>query len=224
MGIEDRRFRVNVLRQRGTAHVIRRSGPRSHPRRLRLPSALSDIVMAKRGLILVTGETGSGKSTSLAAMIDHRNQHTRGHIITVEDPVEFIHTNKGCVVTQREVGTDTNSFSAALENTLRQAPDVILIGHIRDLATMEAAISFAEAGRRVAVADTGQSHRVIVGEEFLQSLRLLCAAGRAGGGGRLHVAGAIAQNPRRLAGNGILLGKSCSAVADLELAVNAAQL
>ncbi len=100
----------------------------------------------RRRLILVTGATGSGKSTTLAAMIDHRNQHTHGHIITIEDPVEFIHPNKNCVVTQREVGTDTDTFSAALKNTLRQAPDVILIGEIRDLETMEAAITFADTG------------------------------------------------------------------------------
>ena len=113
---------------------------------LQLPDALREIIMAKRGLILVTGATGSGKSTSLAAMINHRNEHTRGHVITVEDPIEFIHPNRGCVVTQREVGADTNTFAAALKNTLRQAPDVILIGEIRDAETMEAAITFADTG------------------------------------------------------------------------------
>ncbi len=142
------RFRVNVLRQRGSVGMVIRQIKSKIPSLadLQLPSALADIVMTKRGLILVTGATGSGKSTTLAAMIDHRNQHTHGHIITIEDPVEFIHPNKNCVVTQREVGTDTDTFSAALKNTLRQAPDVILIGEIRDLETMEAAITFADTG------------------------------------------------------------------------------
>jgi twitching motility protein PilU len=142
------RFRVNVLRQRGTVGMVIRQIKTTIPTlaQLALPAILGDIIMAKRGLILVTGATGSGKSTSLAAMIDHRNQHSRGHIITIEDPVEFVHPNKGCVVTQREVGADTNTFSAALKNTLRQAPDVILIGEIRDAETMEAAITFADTG------------------------------------------------------------------------------
>ena len=111
-----------------------------------LPSILSDIVMTKRGLVLVVGATGSGKSTSLAAMIDHRNSHEAGHIITIEDPIEFVHRHKQSIVTQREVGFDTHSFQSALKNTLRQAPDVILIGEIRDTETMEAAITFAETG------------------------------------------------------------------------------
>jgi twitching motility protein PilU len=142
------RFRVNVLRQRAsTAMVIRQIKTRIPTlEQLQLPDALRTIIMAKRGLILVTGATGSGKSTSLAAMINHRNENTKGHIITIEDPVEFIHPNRGCVVTQREVGADTNSFAAALKNTLRQAPDVILIGEIRDSETMEAAITFADTG------------------------------------------------------------------------------
>jgi len=111
-----------------------------------LPSILQDIVMTKRGLVLVVGATGSGKSTSLAAMIDHRNANEAGHIITIEDPIEFVHRHKQSVVTQREVGFDTLSFQSALRNTLRQAPDVILIGEIRDTETMEAAIVFAETG------------------------------------------------------------------------------
>jgi twitching motility protein PilU len=142
------RFRVNVLQQRGSVGMVIREIRTVIPSlaQMRLPAILEDIIMTKRGLILVTGATGSGKSTTLAAMIDHRNQSTKGHIITIEDPVEFVHPNKGCCVTQREVGTDTMSFSAALKNTLRQAPDVILIGEIRDLETMEAAITFAETG------------------------------------------------------------------------------
>jgi twitching motility protein PilU len=142
------RFRVNVLRQRGsTAMVIRQIKTRIPTlEQLQLPEVLRDVIMTKRGLILVTGATGSGKSTSLAAMINHRNEHTKGHIITIEDPIEFIHPNHGCVVTQREVGADTNTFAAALKNTLRQAPDVILIGEIRDVETMEAAITFADTG------------------------------------------------------------------------------
>jgi twitching motility protein PilU len=111
-----------------------------------LPAILGDIVMTKRGLVLVVGATGSGKSTSLAAMIDHRNTHEAGHIITIEDPIEFVHRHKCSIITQREVGFDTHSFQAALKNTLRQAPDVILIGEIRDTETMEAAITFAETG------------------------------------------------------------------------------
>ena len=111
-----------------------------------LPPILGDIVMTKRGLVLVVGATGSGKSTSLAAMIDHRNTHEAGHIITIEDPIEFVHRHKRSIISQREVGFDTHSFQAALKNTLRQAPDVILIGEIRDTETMEAAITFAETG------------------------------------------------------------------------------
>lgn len=113
---------------------------------LKLPQVLKDVSMTKRGLVLVVGATGSGKSTSLAAMINHRNENEAGHIITVEDPVEFIHEHKKCVVSQREVGTDTESYKAALKNTLRQAPTVILIGEIRDEETMEHAINFAETG------------------------------------------------------------------------------
>lgn len=113
---------------------------------LKLPTVLKDITMAKRGLVLVVGSTGSGKSTTLAAMINHRNENEAGHIVTIEDPVEFVHEHKNCVVSQREVGVDTESFKAALKNTLRQAPTVILIGEIRDEETMEHAINFAETG------------------------------------------------------------------------------
>jgi len=142
------RFRVNVLRQRGTVGMVIRQIKTTIPtlEQLRLPEILKDVILSKRGLVLVTGATGSGKSTTLAAMIGHRNAHTAGHIITVEDPIEFVHPNLGCIVTQREVGTDTASFGAALKNTLRQAPDVILVGEIRDLETMEAAVTFAETG------------------------------------------------------------------------------
>jgi twitching motility protein PilU len=113
---------------------------------LGLPPVLSEVVMTKRGLVILVGATGSGKSTSLAAMIDHRNQNSYGHIITIEDPVEFVHPHKNCVVTQREVGLDTDSWEAALKNTLRQAPDVILMGEIRDRETMEHAVACAETG------------------------------------------------------------------------------
>jgi twitching motility protein PilU len=113
---------------------------------LRLPSILKDIAMTKRGLTLVVGATGSGKSTTLAAMVDYRNSTEAGHIITIEDPIEFVHRHKESIITQREVGFDTHSFQTALKNTLRQAPDVILIGEIRDTETMEAAITFAETG------------------------------------------------------------------------------
>ncbi len=142
------RFRVNILIQRGSVGlVIRRiKADIMSIDDLGLPSILKYITMTKRGLVLVVGATGSGKSTTLAAMIDHRNTHEAGHIITIEDPIEFVHRHKESIVTQREVGSDTHSFQAALKNTLRQAPDVILIGEIRDTETMEAAITFAETG------------------------------------------------------------------------------
>jgi len=142
------RFRVNVFQQRGSVGmVVRRI--KAEPMTLAdlgLPSVISDVAMSKRGLVLVAGATGSGKSTTLAAMIDQRNSNDAGHIITIEDPIEFVHKHKQSIVSQREVGFDTQSFQAALKNTLRQAPDVILIGEIRDTETMEAAITFAETG------------------------------------------------------------------------------
>ena len=142
------RFRVNIFQQRGSVGmVIRRiKADVMSVDEMGLPSILKDIVMTKRGLVLVVGATGSGKSTSLAAMIDHRNSHEAGHIITIEDPIEFVHRHKQSIVTQREVGFDTHTFQAALKNTLRQAPDVILIGEIRDTETMAAALTFAETG------------------------------------------------------------------------------
>jgi twitching motility protein PilU len=142
------RFRVNVFRQKGNVGLVFR-----HIKvdimtieQLELPPITKDIAMTKRGLVLVVGATGSGKSTTLAAMIDHRNSVHAGHIISVEDPIEFVHHHKKSIITQREVGFDTHSFGSALRNTLRQAPDVILIGEIRDTETMEAAITFAETG------------------------------------------------------------------------------
>lgn len=142
------RFRVNALVQRGSAGLVVRIIPNDIPsfEDLNMPDVLQQVAMTKRGLVIFVGGTGSGKSTSLAAMIDYRNENTNGHIITIEDPVEFVHHHKGCIVTQREVGTDTESFEVALKNTLRQAPDVILIGEIRDQKTMEHAIAFAETG------------------------------------------------------------------------------
>ncbi len=142
------RFRVNALVQRGSAGLVVRIIPNEIPSfaDLHMPDILSQIAMTKRGLVIFVGGTGSGKSTSLASMIDYRNENSNGHIITIEDPVEFVHHHKGCIVTQREVGTDTDSFEIALKNTLRQAPDVILIGEIRDQKTMEHAIAFAETG------------------------------------------------------------------------------
>src|SRR5262252_7886939 len=142
------RFRVNVFRQRGSAGmVIRRvKAEVSTLAELDMPDLLKEIAMSKRGLVLVVGATGSGKSTTLAAMVDHRNATESGHIITIEDPIEFVHRHKKSIVTQREVGFDTHSFQSALKNTLRQAPDVILIGEIRDTETMEAAVTFAETG------------------------------------------------------------------------------
>jgi twitching motility protein PilU len=142
------RFRVNIFQQRNTVGmVIRRikADPMTLDE-LGLPPIISDIAMSKRGLALMVGATGMGKSTTLAAMIDHRNANEAGHIITIEDPIEYVHRHKQSIVSQREVGFDTHSFQAALRNTLRQAPDVILIGEIRDTETMEAAITFAETG------------------------------------------------------------------------------
>ncbi len=142
------RFRVNVFVQQQQVGMVIRTIASEIPSldKLGLPDVLKDIIMTKRGLVLVVGGTGSGKSTTLAAMIDHRNTNSAGHIITVEDPVEYVHKNKGCLITHREVGVDTHSWEHALKNTLRQAPDVILIGEIRDRETMEHAIAFAETG------------------------------------------------------------------------------
>jgi twitching motility protein PilU len=142
------RFRVNVYRQRGAVAVVVRQIKSHIPtfEELGLPPVLKSIALSRRGLVLVTGAAGSGKSTTQAAMLDYRNENTSGHILAVEDPIEFVHTHKNCIVSQREVGFDTISFGEALRNTLRQAPDVILIGEVRDLETMEAAITFAETG------------------------------------------------------------------------------
>ena len=142
------RFRVNILQQQEQVGMVIRTIASEMPtfEKLGLPGTLKDIVMQKRGLVLVVGATGSGKSTSLAAMIDHRNSSSSGHIITIEDPVEYVHVSKNSLVTHREVGVDTHSWHGALKNTLRQAPDVILIGEIRDAETMEHAITFAETG------------------------------------------------------------------------------
>lgn len=142
------RFRINIFKQRNEVSLVARNIQTEIPRfdDLGLPDILKEVITAKNGLVLFVGGTGSGKSTSLAALIDHRNSFKGGHIITIEDPVEYVHPHKKCIVNQREVGVDTNSFHAALKNTLRQAPDVILIGEIRDRETMEHAVAFAETG------------------------------------------------------------------------------
>ena len=142
------RFRVNVFQQQLHVGMVIRTITAEIPNftKLQLPTSLKDVIMEKRGLVLVVGGTGSGKSTSLAAMIDHRNENSAGHIITVEDPVEYVHKHKKSMITHREVGVDCHSWHNALKNTLRQAPDVILIGEIRDTETMEHAIAFAETG------------------------------------------------------------------------------
>ena len=142
------RFRVNIFKQRNEISIVARNIVTEIPNvdALGLPPILKDVIMTKRGLVLFVGATGSGKSTSLAALIDHRNTNSSGHIITIEDPIEFIHRHKRSIVNQREIGVDTRSFHQALKNTLRQAPDVILIGEIRDRETMEHAIAFAETG------------------------------------------------------------------------------
>jgi twitching motility protein PilU len=142
------RFRVNCFVQQGAVGAVLRVITTTIPNfeDLKLPPVLRDVAMTKRGLVLFVGATGSGKSTSLAAMIGYRNEHSHGHIVTIEDPVEFVHPHKNCMITQREVGVDTDSWEAALKNTLRQAPDVILIGEIRDREVMEHAIAFSETG------------------------------------------------------------------------------
>ncbi len=142
------RFRVNVFRQQQrVGMVLRKIESRiPHFEELNLPAVLKDIALTKRGLVIFVGATGSGKSTSLAAMVGYRNEYSSGHIITIEDPIEFVHEHKNCIITQREVGVDTDTFDAALKNTLRQAPDVILIGEVRSRETMDYAIAFAETG------------------------------------------------------------------------------
>ena len=142
------RFRVNAFVQQGCIGMVLRVIPQQLPTvdGMGLPQILKEVVMAKRGLLILVGATGSGKSTTLAAMVDHRNENSFGHIITIEDPVEFVHPHKNCIVTQREVGIDTDGWEMALKNTLRQAPDVIMIGEIRDRETMEHAVAFAETG------------------------------------------------------------------------------
>jgi twitching motility protein PilU len=142
------RFRVNAFTQRGSMGMVLRVIKSEIPNfeELNLPEVLKDIAMTKRGLVIFVGSTGSGKSTSLASMIGYRNKNSFGHIITIEDPIEFVHQHQNCIVTQREVGVDTENYEIALKNTLRQAPDVILIGEIRDRETMDYAIAFAETG------------------------------------------------------------------------------
>jgi twitching motility protein PilU len=145
------RFRVSAFIQQGQSGCVLRTIQSKIPtiEELELPPILKDIVMSKRGLVIVVGATGSGKSTTLASMVGYRNEKTRGHIVTIEDPVEYVHPHRGCVVTHREVGVDTDSWHTALKNTLRQAPDVIMIGEIRDRDTMEYGIQFAETGHLV---------------------------------------------------------------------------
>ena len=142
------RFRANAFVQMGSVGLVLRVIPQELPTidGMGLPQVLKDVVMTKRGLVIMVGATGSGKSTTLAAMVDYRNQNSHGHIITIEDPVEFVHPHKNCIITQREVGLDTDGWELALKNTLRQAPDVILMGEIRDRETMEHAVAFAETG------------------------------------------------------------------------------
>lgn len=142
------RFRVNACMQRGSVGLVLRTIAQTIPTlaELGLPEVVCDLAMSARGLMIMVGGTGTGKTTALAAMVDHRNTHSHGHIITIEDPIEFVHQHKNCIVTQREIGIDTDSWAIALKNTLRQAPDVILMGEIRDRDTMELALAFAETG------------------------------------------------------------------------------
>jgi twitching motility protein PilU len=142
------RFRVNAFVQQARVGIVLRTITTTIPRieDLGLPEVLKDVCMTKRGLVIVVGATGSGKSTSLAAMLGYRNENSHGHIITIEDPIEYVHEHKNCLITQREVGVDTDSWEMALKNTLRQAPDVILIGEVRERSTMDHAIAFSETG------------------------------------------------------------------------------
>jgi len=142
------RFRVNILIQQGQVAIVCRTINSVIPTldQLELPGVLKELAMTKRGLIIFVGGTGTGKSTSLAALIDHRNKNSNGHIITVEDPIEFVHEHQGCIITQREVGVDTDSWGIALKNAMRQAPDVIMMGEIRDRDTMDYAVTFSETG------------------------------------------------------------------------------
>jgi twitching motility protein PilU len=142
------RFRVNAFMQQGHVGLVCRTIPQTLPTidSAGLPKVLKEVALTKRGLVIFVGATGSGKSTSLAAMVDWRNENSQGHIITIEDPVEFVHAHKNCIITQREVGIDTDGWEQALKNTLRQAPDVILMGEIRDRETMDHAVAFAETG------------------------------------------------------------------------------
>lgn len=158
------RFRVNVLRQRQFPALVIRRIVSTIPSfdELRLPNVLANLAMEKRGIILVTGMTGSGKSTTLASMIDHRNTSQYGHIITIEDPIEYFHDHKKCVISQREVGVDTDSYAVAMKNSLRQRPDVILVGEIRDREVMEQALSIAETGHLcLATIHTNNSYQAI---------------------------------------------------------------
>jgi twitching motility protein PilU len=142
------RFRVNAFLQQGRVGLVARTISQKIPslQELGVPLSIQDIGMSKRGLVIFVGGTGTGKTTTLAAMVDYRNEHSYGHIITLEDPIEFVHTHKNCIITQREVGIDTDSWEAGLKNTLRQAPDVIMMGEIRDRETMDYAVAFAETG------------------------------------------------------------------------------
>lgn len=175
------RFRINVLRQRQFPALVIRRIVSEIPSfsELKLPKVLEKLVMEKRGLVLVTGMTGSGKSTTLASMIDQRNRNSSGHIITIEDPIEFFHEHKGCVVTQREIGVDTESFAVAMKNSLRQRPDLILVGEIRDREVMEQALSIAETGHLcLATLHTNNSYQAIerivnlFPEDFHNQIRL----------------------------------------------------
>lgn len=158
------RLRVNVFRQRQSSGVVLRRISSDIPTitELKLPKAYENLALEKRGLVLVAGPTGSGKSTSMAAMVNHRNENVHGHIVTVEDPVEFVHEHKSCIITQRDVGIDTYSYGIALKNVLRQRPDVIVIGEIRDRDTMEHALKFAETGHLcIATIHAGNTHQAL---------------------------------------------------------------
>ncbi|MCK5374740.1 MAG: PilT/PilU family type 4a pilus ATPase [Alphaproteobacteria bacterium] len=175
------RFRVNVLRQRQSSALVIRRIISSIPsfKDLCLPEILARLSMEKRGLIMVTGPTGSGKSTTLAAMVNHRNKNSKGHIITIEDPIEYYHDHQGCVVTQREIGVDTESYSTAMKNSLRQRPDVILVGEIRDRDVMEQALTISETGHLcLATIHTNNAYQAIervvnlFPEDFHNQIRL----------------------------------------------------
>jgi len=206
------RFRVNVFRQRGEASMVIRHIKSEIPsfQQLGLPSVLQDLIMRPRGLMLVVGATGSGKSTTLAAMIDHRNTNETGHILTLEDPIEFIHDHKKSVVDQREIGIDTHSFDSGLRNAMRQAPDVILIGEVRDAEGMKHAIAYAETGHLC----LATLHANNANQAIERILSFFPPEGRPG------IIMSLALNLNAIVSQRLIPGKTAKRVAAIEILIN----